>query len=92
MDVIQLLKDTNTANHPLGTILLDWSTWCWNFEAVSIKHIYHEANRCADILVNDAPVLVEEIPYLPGRLFLIVLLLFCHADLIGMGYPRIVST
>lgn len=54
-------NDHHTENHQLGNILLDCRSLIEEFEEVSIKHFYRETNHCADILANDAPVLVEDL-------------------------------
>lgn len=55
-------NDHHTGNHQLGNILLlDCRSLIEEFEEVFIKHFYRETNHCADILTNDAPVLVGDL-------------------------------
>lgn len=56
-------------NHPLGHILLDCRSLMEAFEVVLIKHIYREANQCADVLAKEAPILASGLyiyPYIPN--------------------------
>lgn len=83
--VLQLILDTMAENHPLGNLLFDCRSLMQDFEEVSMKHIYCEANRCADALANDAPISVGDLYIYPcfpnciSNLF--------YADLIGGCKP-----
>lgn len=89
LEIETLLQDNQIANHPLGNILLDCRSLMEELEAVSIKHIYREANHCADALASDAPISVGDFYVYPCILICIVNILY--ADLIGVVYPRIVN-
>lgn len=92
LGVIQLLNDHEMANHPLGNILLDCRSarsLMEAFEVVTIKHVYREANWCADALAKDAPVLVGD--YYVYLYFPSCMTDVFRADLSGVVYPRAVK-
>ncbi|KAI8553219.1 hypothetical protein RHMOL_Rhmol06G0327200 [Rhododendron molle] len=49
----------------MGNILLDCRSLMAELEAVSIKHVYCEANHCADALAKDASISVGDLYNLP---------------------------
>ncbi|KAI8526337.1 hypothetical protein RHMOL_Rhmol13G0300200 [Rhododendron molle] len=68
----QLLSAVNIDNHP--------------FDNINIKHIFREANRCADALAADKPISV-------GSLYFYISVPICisnllYADYLGISYPR----
>lgn len=86
--VIQLISGQNTVNHSFGNILLDCSSLMQELDVTSIKHIYRDANCCAEVLANDTLILVEDFHiylYMPSC----VASLF-HEDLVGVAYPRLI--
>ncbi|KAI8526906.1 hypothetical protein RHMOL_Rhmol12G0034900 [Rhododendron molle] len=87
--VIPLLNDVNAKNHPLRNILLDCRSLMLELDVVAIKHIYREANRCANVLANDAPVSVGDFhvyPFIPSCIATLL-----YADLSKVAYPRLVN-
>ncbi|KAI8554651.1 hypothetical protein RHMOL_Rhmol05G0114300 [Rhododendron molle] len=88
LGVIQLLQNQEMVNHPLGNILFDCRSLTEEIEAMSIKHVFREANQCADALTKDAPVSVGD--YYVYLYFPNCIVDVFHADLSGVAYPRTV--
>ncbi|KAI8552114.1 hypothetical protein RHMOL_Rhmol06G0239800 [Rhododendron molle] len=53
LGVVQLINDNNSTNHRTGSISPDCRFLMKEFDVASIKYIYREANRCADVLTNN---------------------------------------
>lgn len=86
--VLLLTHDYNTVNHPLDNLLLDCRSLMQEFEQPSIKHIYREANRCADALTNDRPISVGDLYIYPSASSCITKV---FSDLVEVSYPTIVN-
>ncbi|KAI8526338.1 hypothetical protein RHMOL_Rhmol13G0300200 [Rhododendron molle] len=82
----QLLSAVNIDNHPLSNIIFDCRSLIRQFDNINIKHIFREANRCADALAADKPISV-------GSLYFYISVPICisnllYADYLGISYPR----
>lgn len=60
------------------------------FEAMTIKHVYRDANQCGNALTNDALISVEDLYiYLTIPLCIVNLL---YAYLVQAAYPKVVHS
>ncbi|KAF7835740.1 ribonuclease H [Senna tora] len=86
LEAINLIKNEDISRHQLGSLIQDIRAISNSFAKISLKHVYREANHCADGLAkmgsqNNLPYTVWESP--PSAINLAVL-----ADSSGVSFPR----
>ncbi|XVF04810.1 hypothetical protein REPUB_Repub05bG0117600 [Reevesia pubescens] len=85
--VVNMLNTELTLNHPLGSLVNECKLLLENFQNLTLRHVFREANRCADKLANLAQLVAAGVTLLessPPELFSLL-----QADSLGLEFLRL---